>query len=56
MDIGTFHSIWTVIIFVLMAGVTWWAFSKKRKSRFDEDANMIFDEPPSNTDTEGEVK
>ncbi|GAA5644751.1 MULTISPECIES: CcoQ/FixQ family Cbb3-type cytochrome c oxidase assembly chaperone [Vibrio] len=42
MDIGTIHSIWTIVIFVCFIGVVWWAFGKSRKSRFEEDANMIF--------------
>lgn len=44
MDIGTIHSIWTVLLFVCFVGVVWWAFGSKRKSRFEQDAKMIFDE------------
>ncbi|WED23188.1 cbb3-type cytochrome c oxidase subunit 3 [Vibrio sp. JC009] len=47
MDIGTFHSIWTLIIFVSFLGVVWWAYGKKRKARFEEDANLIFDDEES---------
>ncbi|MFB9134166.1 CcoQ/FixQ family Cbb3-type cytochrome c oxidase assembly chaperone [Vibrio sp. AK197] len=42
MDIGTIHSIWTIVLFVSFIGVVWWAFGKSRKARFEEDANMIF--------------
>ncbi|RTZ16861.1 cbb3-type cytochrome oxidase subunit 3 [Vibrio aquaticus] len=42
MDIGTIHSIWTIVLFVSFVGVVWWAFGKNRKSRFEEDANLIF--------------
>lgn len=44
MDISTIHSIWTLLLFVSFAGVVWWAYGKSRKSRFDEAANLIFDD------------
>jgi cytochrome c oxidase cbb3-type subunit IV len=47
MDIGTIHSIWTIVIFISFIGVCWWAFGKNRKNRFDEDANLIFADEPS---------
>jgi len=47
MDIGTFHSIWTVILFICILGVVWWAYGKRRQSRFDEAANSIFDDEKS---------
>jgi len=50
MSIATFHSIWTVVLFVSFFGVVWWAYSGHRKSRFEEDANLVFgDEQPSTT-------
>ncbi|GAL25542.1 cbb3-type cytochrome oxidase subunit 3 [Vibrio maritimus] len=42
MDIGTIHSIWTIVLFVSFFGVVWWAFGKSRKARFEEDANLVF--------------
>jgi cytochrome c oxidase cbb3-type subunit 4 len=42
MTIVTFHSIWTVVIFISFFGVVWWAYGKNRKSRFEEDANLVF--------------
>ncbi|SIN85961.1 CcoQ/FixQ family Cbb3-type cytochrome c oxidase assembly chaperone [Salinivibrio sp. ES.052] len=42
MDIGTFHSIWTVVIFVSFIGIVVWAYSKRQKKSFDEAANLIF--------------
>ncbi|PAR49196.1 hypothetical protein CGT93_19440, partial [Vibrio metoecus] len=42
MDIGTIHSIWTIVLFICFIGVVWWAYGKKRKARFDEAANLIF--------------
>lgn len=47
MDIGTIHSIWTVVLFICFFGVVWWAYGKRRKSRFDEAANSIFDDEES---------
>lgn len=44
MSASTFHSIWTLILFISFFGVVWWAYGKKRKARFEEDARMIFDE------------
>ncbi|KDM91444.1 CcoQ/FixQ family Cbb3-type cytochrome c oxidase assembly chaperone [Photobacterium galatheae] len=42
MDIGTIHSIWTVILFASFIGIVLWAYSKRRKSQFDEAANLVF--------------
>ncbi|WP_105901531.1 cbb3-type cytochrome oxidase subunit 3 [Vibrio gangliei] len=56
MDIVTIHSIWTLGLFISFCGVVWWAYgSKKRKARFDEAANLIFDDEPveSNKDKGG---
>ncbi|EGQ8096410.1 cbb3-type cytochrome oxidase subunit 3 [Vibrio cholerae] len=49
MDIGTIHSIWTIVLFVCFIGVVWWAYGKKRKARFDESANLIFADEEQNT-------
>lgn len=47
MDIVTIHSIWTLVLFIGFCGVVWWAYgSKTRKARFDEAANLIFDDEP----------
>ena len=43
MDTSTFlHSIMTVITFVTFIGIVVWAYSRKRKSAFDEAANAPF--------------
>ncbi|ODQ00779.1 MULTISPECIES: CcoQ/FixQ family Cbb3-type cytochrome c oxidase assembly chaperone [Salinivibrio] len=42
MDIGTFHSIWTVVLFVSFIGIVIWAYSKGRKKHFDDAANLVF--------------
>ncbi|MGX9416115.1 cbb3-type cytochrome oxidase subunit 3 [Vibrio sp. RC27] len=42
MDIGTVHSIWTVLLFVSFIGIVAWAYSKRRTTSFDEAANLVF--------------
>lgn len=40
MDIVFFHSIWTVVMFVLFIGIWAWAWSNRRKSAFDAAARL----------------
>jgi len=40
MDIITFHSIWTVVMFVLFIAIWAWAWSSKRKEAFDAAARL----------------
>ncbi|WP_454441435.1 cbb3-type cytochrome oxidase subunit 3 [Vibrio bathopelagicus] len=57
MDIITFQSVWTVTVFACFIGIVWWAFGKNRKSRFDEDANLVFaDEAPAKDINQGVTK
>lgn len=57
MDFGIIHSIYTVVLFISFIGIVIWAYSKKRKSRFDEAANSIFaDERPAPQDQKGVTK
>jgi cytochrome c oxidase cbb3-type subunit 4 len=48
-----FHSIWTVALLILFIGIIIWAFSSRRKKRFDAAARMPLEEedtvptPPS---------
>ncbi|WP_445426732.1 cbb3-type cytochrome oxidase subunit 3 [Alishewanella sp. HL-SH06] len=44
MEFATVHSILTVILFVGFVAFVIWAYSKKRKSDFDEAANLVFDD------------
>ena len=37
---ATFHAIWTVVLFVVFIGIIAWAWSSKRKKRFDEAAQL----------------
>ena len=40
MNFGLIHSVWTVLMFVLFIGIIVWAWSAKRKRRFDEAARL----------------
>ncbi|MBE1288288.1 cbb3-type cytochrome c oxidase subunit 3 [Alteromonas sp. LMIT006] len=54
MDQGIIGSIFTVIVFIAFIGVVYWAFSKRNKDRFEEAANLVFDdeEPKQNRDNQ----
>lgn len=45
-DYATVGSIFTVLVFVFFIGIVLWAYSKRSKSRFDEAANLVFDDEP----------
>jgi cytochrome c oxidase cbb3-type subunit 4 len=40
------HAIWTIVLMVLFIGIVVWAWSGKRKARFDAAARLPFDEDP----------
>ena len=42
MDLVTVRSFFTVLIFAIFIGIWIWAWSSKRKSDFDEAANLPF--------------
>lgn len=44
MDSNLIQSIWTVIVFILIIAIGFWAYSGKNKKSFDEAARSIFDE------------
>lgn len=44
MEYATLHSIFTVILFVAFIAFAIWAYSKKRKSDFDQAANLVFED------------
>lgn len=56
METLSFHSLWTVIIFISFIGIFIWAYSKRREKEFDEAANMIFTEDKKETKGKGEEK
>lgn len=46
MDIGTIRGIGTAVVFIAFISVVLWAYSSKRKSNFDEAANLPFADDP----------
>ena len=44
MDYSLILSVWTIVVMVLFVGIVLWAWSGKRKQRFDEAANIPFTE------------
>jgi len=44
MDYSLIQSIWTIVVMVLFVGIVLWAWSGKRKQRFEEAANLPFDD------------
>lgn len=50
---STYHTYFTVVLFVIMVGIIFWAYSSHRKSSFEEAANLPFaDNADNNTSTE----
>lgn len=41
---STILSIWTVIVAILFLGIVFWAWSGKNRERFDEAAQIPFDD------------
>jgi len=50
MDYGTYRGFYTLILLVLFLIIVYWAYSKNRKSKFDDIANSIFDEDDKKAD------
>ncbi|WP_084310493.1 cbb3-type cytochrome oxidase subunit 3 [Pseudomonas jinjuensis] len=46
MDIGLIRGLGTIVVTVAFIGVLLWAYSGKRKQRFDEDALLPFADDP----------
>ena len=44
MDLTLLQSVWTIVVMVAFIGIVLWAWSGKRKQRFEEAANIPFDE------------
>ena len=44
MDVNTLRSLTTVISFVVFLGIMVWAWSARRKSDFEEAANLPFEQ------------
>lgn len=43
MDINLLRSIVTVVLLLIFIGIVWWAFSRRNKRRFEEDALLPFE-------------
>jgi cytochrome c oxidase cbb3-type subunit 4 len=43
-DLTLLQSVWTIVVMVAFIGIVLWAWSGKRKQRFEEAANIPFDE------------
>jgi cytochrome c oxidase cbb3-type subunit 4 len=51
-DFTLIQSIWTIVVMVAFIGIVIWAWSGKRKQRFDDAANIPFNEDePSKSDS-----
>jgi len=44
MDYGTYRGVYTLILLVLFLIIVYWAYSKKRQSKFDDIAQSILDD------------
>ncbi len=49
-DINTLRSLSTVFVAIAFAGVCWWAFSPKRRKRFNDAANLPFADDAAKND------
>ncbi|MBI5783183.1 MAG: cbb3-type cytochrome c oxidase subunit 3 [Gammaproteobacteria bacterium] len=47
MNLATFHSWWTVLMFVLFVGIIAWAWSGRRKRAFDAAARLPLEDDDS---------
>ena len=44
MDLATFHSWWTLLLLVAFIGIVVWAWSPRRKRRFEDAARLPLDD------------
>ncbi len=46
----SFHSLWTLLLFICFIGIFLWSYSSRRKADFKQAANLVFDqdEKPKN--------
>jgi cytochrome c oxidase cbb3-type subunit 4 len=44
MDINTLRTLMTLLAFGAFLGVVWWAYGPSRRERFENDAQLVFDE------------
>ncbi len=56
MDINILRSVFTVVIFAAFIAIWVWAWSKKRKTEFEEAANLPFEDDKPRQTSEGVTK
>ena len=44
MDLNDLRTLWTVLSFAAFLGIVFWAYSGKRKARFDEAGRLALDD------------
>jgi cytochrome c oxidase cbb3-type subunit 4 len=44
MDQAIIGSVFTVVVFVAFFGAVWWAFNSRNKEKFEDAANLIFED------------
>lgn len=54
MDSALFDSVFTVFSFVLFVGIVWWTYRRSNKKRYDEAAQLPFEEDAGSTPTNGD--
>jgi cytochrome c oxidase cbb3-type subunit 4 len=47
MDINQIRTVLTVLVFLVFAGIVWWAYGSKRKHRFDAAARSVLEDERS---------
>jgi len=56
MDIGPAQAIWTIVVMVIFIGITLWAWSSKRKEKFNEAARIPMDDDEPVTQSMSDVE
>jgi cytochrome c oxidase cbb3-type subunit IV len=44
MEMGTLRGLWTLLALIAFVGVIWWAWSGRRRERFDEASRLPLEE------------
>ncbi len=47
MSMSLFQSIWTLLVMIMFLGIVFWAYSGKRKARFEEAARLPLEDESS---------
>ena len=54
MDINFLRALSTVFVFLAFLGICWWAFSPKRRKKFEDAAQLPFADDPKAPSSEDE--